>query len=163
VIGAAAAVLLLILTVAFLLPKRNNAPDTAMASVSLPAATPVYSPEAIKKFLQGLYGAYNQRDLTAITAHYAPFVTEYYESRTVSQDSLRSMIQDLFISPAAYSCTPDYSTLKTEVVDEKCKVELTIKEKLQPDKNSPAEEYTTKIQYVIDPSYKIVAEKSLAK
>lgn len=162
-IGIVAAALFVIALVVFFLPRQRNDSNMATASISMAEAAPAFSPESVKRFLEGLYGAYNQRNLSSIVSHYAPFVNEYYESKTVSQDSLRSMITDLFITPAAYSCTPDYSTLKVESVDDKCRVRLTIKEKLQTDKSSPAEEYTTDIQYVIDPSYKIVAEKSSPK
>jgi polyphosphate kinase len=93
-------------------------------------------------------------------SNYSPVVNEYYDSKSLTKDSLTSIVKNLFIIPASYNCTPDFKTLIVQPQDQNCKVIITINEKLKSDNNSSTDNYTTTIEYLLDPSYKIISEKS---
>ena len=123
------------------------------------AETTVFTNEKVTDFLKSLYAAYNKRDLVAILNHYAPRLNLYYDSKSVGQDSLISIIDDLFLTPAAYQCTPDFGTLRIEPQEKNCRVTITISEKLRYDNSSSPEQYKSTIEYLVDPQFKILSEK----
>jgi hypothetical protein len=125
-----------------------------------PAAGP-FSTEATRSFLQGLYAAYNRRDLPAMRSFYAPRVTMYYDSRNLSADSLQAILKDLFIAPAFYQCRPDMKTLRQETQGAQQRITLELTETLQEEKTSRRETYTTRVEYLVDRNYKIVSERKL--
>ena len=144
---------------------NNKAIVTAAASNTVLNAptekAPLFTQSGITSFLNDLYKAYNSRDLSSIMKHYASSINEYYDSRIVTKDSLSRIIHNLFITPASYGCTPDFKTLVAQPDGQKCRVVITIHEKLKSDNNTATENYTTTIEYVIDRSYKIISEKNL--
>ncbi len=125
-----------------------------------PPKGPLFTQSGVTSFLNGLYGAYNNRNLSSIMSHYAPTVKEYYDSKSLTKDSLTNVIKNLFIVPSFYSCTPDFKTLIVQPQDQNCKVVITINEKLKDDNNSRTDTFTTTIEYLLDPSYKIISEKN---
>lgn len=139
--------------------KNTEASTTAAANAASHTA-PLFTQSGVTSFLNGLYGAYNTRNLSSIMRHYAPTVKEYYDSKSLTKDSLTSVIKNLFIVPAYYNCAPDFKTLIVQPQDQNCKVVITINEKLKDDVNSRTDSYTTTIEYLLDPSYKIISEKN---
>gem|GEM_PF-3443607 len=159
---------LLVLIIAFFLFRYFTNPDTQTAGQYNTAdlgnaynTEPAFSTTTVTTFLDGLYASYNQRDLNGILNHYAPAITEYYDEKNMNKDSLRSVINDLFIAPALYRCRPDYKSLKVEPSENHCKVTITVMEQLKSDEASAEEKYNTTIEYVIDPSFKIISEKNI--
>jgi hypothetical protein len=143
--------------------KENTDSETvAQSSPGLQAQPVNFTTASIRTFLDALYTSYNKRDLLLMTNHYATTVQEYYDSKTVSRDSLQSLMKDLFLSPASYRCTPDFSTLQVQPQTDQCKVIITVKESLQTKRGGKIEKFTSRIEYVIDRSYKIVSEKHLS-
>jgi hypothetical protein len=139
--------------------------EVKTAALNTPVKTasskaPLFTQSSITSFLNSLYDAYNNRDISSIINNYASSVNEYYDSESLNKDSLSSIINNLFITPAFYSCTPDFKTLTVQLQKQNCKVVITINEKLRNEENSATENYTTTIEYLLDPSYKIVSEKS---
>lgn len=136
---------------------KRAAPNASPGKAASP--TPLFTQSSISSFLNGLYNAYNERNLSAILGNYASSVHEYYESGALSKDSLSRIINTLFIAPAYYSCTPDFRTLTVQPQDQKCRVVITINEKLKNEETGSTDNYTTTIEYWLDPSYKIISEK----
>ena len=139
--------------------KNTEASITPPVNTTSPKG-PLFTQSGVTSFLNGLYDAYNNRNLSSIMSHYAPTVKEYYDSKSLTKDSLTSVIKNLFIVPASYNCTPDFKTLIVQPQDQHCKVVITINEKLKDDNNSRTDSYTTTIEYLLDPSYKILSEKN---
>lgn len=140
--------------------KKSNTVVNSIATNTKPAEAPLFSASAVTSFLNGLYNAYNNRDLNAIMSNYAGSINEYYDSGNVSKDSLNTIIKNLFITPTYYNCAPDFKTLNIQPQGKNCKAVITIHEKLRNNGNSKTENYTTTIEYLLDPSYKIISEKS---
>lgn len=138
---------------------EQTASETTNAEV-VEKKTPLFTQSSVTDFLNKLYDAYNKRDLQAITAFYAPTVKEYYESSSLGKDSLSKVINDLFITPAGYSCRPDFKTLQVQPQEQNCKVVITVNEELKSEAESNTENYTTTIEYILDPSYKIISERN---
>ncbi|MFL5772701.1 MAG: hypothetical protein ACJ75F_06060 [Flavisolibacter sp.] len=139
--------------------KENNSAN----QFSIPPAvttTPAFSVDAVKDFLNGLYAAYNRRNLNDMVSHYAEPVNEYYDSKSITTDSLSTILKDLFITPVYYSCSPDFSTLKVVLKGDMCSINVQTTEVLQKDANSKRDTFHTKISYVIDKDYRIVSEKT---
>ncbi len=124
------------------------------------AAAVTFTDAGVRSFLTGLYQAYNSRKISAIMPHYAGLVTNYYDATAVTRDSLATLINDLFITPALYSCTPDFATMTITPQAESCKIAITIRERLKSNNGSRTENFTTKIEYQLDASYKIISEKT---
>ena len=79
----------------------------------------------------------------------------------LTKNKLGSIIRDLFIKPSFYECQPDLRTLQFTVQDNVCTLNLSIKEKIKADKKSKTEIFSSKVEYVVDRSFKILAEKNL--
>jgi hypothetical protein len=126
-------------------------------SVSKPV---LFTKDKVTSFLENLYASYNSRNIESIMSFYAPTMNEYYSSSQLNNDSLQVLINDLFITPASYKCSPDFSSLTIEPGDNTCKVTITINEKLKKKRRSRTENYNTTIMYTLDSSYKILAEKT---
>jgi hypothetical protein len=139
---------------------NNKNITTNNKETNTPPKGPLFTQSSVTSFLSGLYNAYNNRELTSIMSNYSPVVNEYYDSKSLTKDSLTSIVKNLFITPASYNCTPDFKTLIVQPQDQNCKVIITINEKLKSDNNSSTDNYTTTIEYLLDPSYKIISEKS---
>lgn len=141
--------------------QENATPVVAKTAVDTPTEqTPLFTQSGVTTFLNDLYKAYNNRDLSSIMQHYASSINEYYDSRSLNRDSLSRIIHNLFITPASYGCIPDFTTLVTQPEGQKCRVVITINEKLKSDEQAAPEDYTTTIEYVIDRSYRIISEKN---
>jgi hypothetical protein len=157
-------IIVLAIAAYYLIPEvAGKKSATADSQLSFPAANtpaPMFTVNAVQAFLNGLYDSYNKRDLKEITDHYAEPVGEYYDSKNISRDSLAVIIKNLFISPAYYSCTPDFSSLKVHPDGNACSVGVEITELLQKNPSDKRETFHTKIAYVIDENYRIVSEKS---
>jgi hypothetical protein len=119
-----------------------------------------FNSTGIQGFLAGLYKDYNDRNLPAIMENYSPSLEEYYDSGPVTNDSLGRIINDLFIKPAFYECTPDLNTLSIRPAKDRCTLTVTINEVLQRDNASPRQTYATKVEYVVTDAFKIISEKS---
>jgi hypothetical protein len=139
----------------------NNTANTEAASPKAVAEKQLFGKQAITSFLTQLYADYNSRDLSGIMNHYARSVQPYYGSASLSNDSLRSVIKDLFITPAFYQCDPDFTTLQIDPENKTCKLVITINETLQSNAATARENYTTKIQYVVDSTFRIISEHDL--
>jgi hypothetical protein len=138
--------------------------DTVVNSISTntkPADAPLFTTSSVTSFLNGLYNSYNDRNLNSIMSNYSSSVNEYYDSREVNKDSLSTIIKSLFITPSFYNCTPDFKTLTVQPQGKNCKAVITIHEKLKNNHSSKTENYTTTIEYLLSPSYKIISEKSI--
>jgi hypothetical protein len=121
---------------------------------------PVFTTSNVSTFLEQLFSAYNQRDLNAIMVHYAGTVENYYDTKKVRNDSLRLIIKDLFIAPAFYEGKPVYTTLTIKPTAQSCSVVIQIREKLKSRPHGKTERYTTTIEYILDPSFRIISEKN---
>lgn len=140
--------------------RRNvSAGPPQPATVSSSPST-VFSTATVTKFLSGLYLSYNSRNLSSIMKHYGTSLNAYYDSGAMGRDSLSTVIKNLFIAPAFYNCKPDFSTLVVEQQGANCKATITIHEKLKNVANAPTENYNTRIEYILDPSFRIISEKS---
>jgi hypothetical protein len=137
---------------------NNTTAPEVKKNISLERET--FSPAAISVFLNGLYRTYNNRDLDGIMKHYAPRLTEYYDSGSIGRDSLSGIIRDLFISPVFYECHPDMKTLSIQPGKDFCTVVVTINEKLKSNHTSRIETYATTIEYVVDTSFRIISERN---
>ncbi len=169
---AGALIFALVLAASFLLfnyfsnskttPQVASSTNAGVKATSPPAAKPVLITKAkVTNMLENLYAAYNQRDLPLIMSFYAPTVNEYYSSAQLGKDSLQVLINDLFITPASYKCTPNFSSMTIQPGDQTCKVTITINEKLKKKRRSRTENYNTTINYTLSPTLKILAEKTL--
>jgi hypothetical protein len=142
----------------YLSKKKDNTISTK--ETTTPPKGPLFTQSSVTSFLSGLYNAYNDRELASIMSNYAPLVNEYYDSKSLTKDSLTSVVKNLFITPVSYHCIPDFKTLVVQPGEQNCKVIITINEKLKSDNNSSTDNYTTTIEYLLDPSYKIISEKT---
>jgi hypothetical protein len=133
--------------------------NTAKIGLVPQEASAVYTEANVTEFLRKLYSAYNKRDLKAILGSYNNSLTEYYDSSNLSKASLIPILDDLFLTPQTYSCKPDYSSLKIEPLGNNCKVTVNVVEKIRYDVSSKTESYNSTIEYTLDPSLKIIAEK----
>jgi hypothetical protein len=159
------AVLLTVASFYFIQSISENKPkkiSAAEAHVAPPKET-LFSQSGIMSFLTQLYSSYNERDLNSIMSYYTSPMREYYNSTLLTNDSLSTVIKNLFILPTYYQCTPDFKTLVFQPLGKNCKVIITINEKVKPGRNRKTNAYTTTIEYLIDPSYKIISEKSVTK
>ncbi|MGN6402504.1 MAG: hypothetical protein ACTHMD_18745, partial [Flavisolibacter sp.] len=161
IIGLAALIIFSFFAFNYFSDKKSNTVVNSIATNAKPAETPLFTASTVTSFLNGLYRAYNNRNLNAITSNYAGTVNEYYDSRKVSKDSLSTIIKNLFITPSYYNCVPDFKTLTVQPQEKNCKAVVTIHEKLRNNGSSKIENYTTTIEYLLDPSYKIISEKSI--
>jgi hypothetical protein len=141
--------------------KKTNAVFNSISTNAMPVEMPLFTASSVTSFLNSLYNSYNNRNFNSIMSNYAGSVNEYYDSKEVSKDSLSSIVKNLFITPAYYSCKPDFKTLTVQPQGKNCKAVITIHEKLRNNSSSKTENYTTTIEYLLDPSYKIISEKSL--
>jgi len=156
-------VLVLAIAAYFLYPLiAGKNQDHTSSQFSLPAATtsPLFSVDAVKNFLNDLYGSYNKKDLSEMVNHYSEPVDEYYDSKSISADSLSGILKNLFITPVYYSCKPDFTTLKVVPNGDNCSVNMQITEVLQKDANSKRDTFHTRIAYVINKDYRIISEIS---
>lgn len=173
IILSAVAALLVIASVFFIRAQSSNAneqlkmvstPQKKIVSSSLSKSNP--SPDAfftssnIIQFLKQLYQSYNSRDLRAILSNYSDNV-KYYDAGDVWRSKLNGILQNLFIRPAYYEGIPDLSTLKFEVKNNLCTITITIHEVLQPDADSAKQTYASKIEYIINHSFKILSERNI--
>jgi hypothetical protein len=120
-----------------------------------------FSETAVKSFLSGLYQSYNKRDLPAILGYYDDKVQEYYDARSLNRDSLSAIINDLFISPSYYECQPDLKTLQFSEEGQVGTIQVTIIEKLRANQQSPFESFTSRVEYKVNPSLKIISERKI--
>jgi hypothetical protein len=145
---------------------KNNSQvvTSTKKAVSVPGPSmtkPVlFSKTKVTNFLENLYASYNKRDIESIMSFYSPVINEYYSSGQINKDSLQVLINDLFITPASYKCIPDFSSLVIQPGDKTCQVIITINEKLKKKRRSRTENYNTTIKYTIDPSFKIMGERT---
>ncbi|HJW18237.1 MAG TPA: hypothetical protein VJ499_13995, partial [Flavisolibacter sp.] len=165
-------VFVLVLAISFLVfnyisGNKNNSlvPSSTLTTASVPTkplTKPVsFTKSKVTSLLENLYASYNKRDIQSIMSFYTPVINEYYSSGQIHKDSLQNLINDLFITPASYKCTPDFSSLIIRPGDNTCQVIITINEKLKKKRRSRTENYNTTIKYTIDPSFKIMAERTV--
>jgi len=149
-------------------PKKVQ-PETPVSSkiqnvqpVVKPAAQDaVFSTTNITQFLFGLYQSYNKRDLPAILSNYSDNLNQYYDAGAVTKNKLGDIIHDLFIKPSYYECHPDIRTLQSTVHGDSCKLSIAVTETIKADRRSKKEDYSSKIEYTIDRSFKILSEKNV--
>jgi hypothetical protein len=164
-------VFLLVLAISYMVfnynfGNKNASPvaSSATTAASVTAGTttkPVsFNKNQVTNFLENLYASYNKRDIQSIMRFYTPVINEYYSSGLINKDSLQILINDLFIKPASYKCIPDFSSLIIHPGNKTCQVIITINEKLKKNRRSRIENYNTTIKYTIDPSFKIMAERT---
>lgn len=120
----------------------------------------VFTSANITQFLFQLYQSYNKRDLSSILSNYADSLNQYYEAGSVTKDTLKNIIQNLFIKPAYYECKPDLRTLQFDANGNVCKLTIAITEIIKADKRSKTENYFSTIEYTVDKSFKILSEKN---
>jgi hypothetical protein len=115
----------------------------------------------ISQFLFKLYQSYNKRDLSSILGNYADSLNQYYDAGVVKKNELRVIIRDLFIKPAFYECNPDLATLQFSTKGNTCNVTVNIHETIKPNARSKTENYSSKIEYLLDSTFKIQSEKNV--
>lgn len=115
----------------------------------------------ISQFLFQLYQSYNKRDLSSILESYADNVNPYYDAGTVTKNQLGTIIRDLFIKPAYYECNPDLKTLQFNTKGNICKLSVTVHETIKTNGRSKTENYSSKIEYMVDTTFKIQSEKNI--
>jgi hypothetical protein len=144
-------------------PPETAAPKKAVVPIQQKTATQetVFTSSNITQFLFQLYQSYNKRDLSAILSNYADSLSQYYDAGALTKNKLADIIKKLFITPRFYECQPDLRTLQFAVEDDVCKLSIVINETIKADKHSKTESYSSKIEYVVDRSFKIHAEKNL--
>jgi hypothetical protein len=79
----------------------------------------------------------------------------------VSKYELTRLIKNLFINPVYYECQPDIRTLQFKTLGNICKLTVGVNETIQADKRSKKENYSSKIEYTVDSSFKILSEKNI--
>jgi len=121
----------------------------------------VFTTTNITQFLFGLYQSYNKRDLPAILSNYNDNLNQYYDAGAVTKNKLGDIIHDLFIKPAYYECHPDIRTLQSTVLGDSCKLSIAVTETIKANRRSKKEDYSSKIEYTIDRSFKILSEKNV--
>lgn len=162
---------LLVLAAAYSVWKNNTKPTNhtvAVASepeVKTKAVTtaqkkPVFTSANISQFLFQLYHSYNKRERSSILPNYADKV-HYYDAGLVNKNKLSDIIQDLFIKPAHYECNPDIKTLQFNSQGNNCTLTVNINETIKANSRSATENYSSKIEYIIDSSFKIKSEKNI--
>jgi len=115
----------------------------------------------ITQFLFQLYQSYNKRDLSSILSNYADHLTQYYDASGVTLNKLSGIINDLFIKPAYYECHPDLRTLQINPQGNVCTLTIEVNETIKKDKRSNTENYSSKIEYTISTSFKILSERNI--
>lgn len=120
----------------------------------------VFTSAAISQFLLQLYQSYNKRELRPILSNYADNLSRYYDAGAITKNRLGEIIQDLFIKPAHYECNPDFKTLQFDIQGNTCKLTITINETIKANARSGTEHYSSKIEYLIDSSFKIRSEQN---
>lgn len=121
----------------------------------------VFTSANITQFLFQLYQSYNKRDLASILSNYADNLTQYYDAGAMSKNKLSDVIKNLFIKPVYYECQPDLTTLHFNSNEDNCQITIGINEIIKADRRSKAESYSSKIEYTVDSSFKILAEKNI--
>jgi len=121
----------------------------------------VFTPTNITQFLFGLYQSYNKRDLPAILSNYSDNLNQYYDAGAVANNKLGDIIHDLFIKPAYYECHPDIRSLQSTVRGDTCRLSIAVTETIKADRRSKKEDYSSKIEYTIDRSFKILSERNI--
>jgi hypothetical protein len=172
-VAAIIAIAVLVLSAAAYLAWNNQSKktNTVTAAVSKPSPQiqqpiqkkeqTIFSSVNITQFLFQLYQSYNKRDLSSILSNYADSVSQYYDAGAMQKSKLNDVIKNLFIKPAHYECHPDLTTLQLNAMGDSCKLTISINETIKADKRSKTENYSSKIEYIIDTSFKIVAEKNM--
>jgi hypothetical protein len=79
----------------------------------------------------------------------------------MSKNKLSDLVKNLFIKPTYYECHPDLTTLKFNALGDSCKLSILINETIKADKISKTENYSSKIEYTVDTSFRIMAEKNI--
>jgi hypothetical protein len=121
----------------------------------------IFTSANVTQFLFQLYQSYNKRDLSDILSNYADSLNQYYDVSGVTKRNLRGIISDLFIKPAYYECHPDLRTLQLNRQENFWTLTISINETIKKDGRSNTENYSSKIEYTIDSSFKILSEKNL--
>lgn len=120
----------------------------------------VFTSAAISQFLFQLYQSYNKRELRPILSNYTDSLSRYYDAGAITKNRLGEIIQDLFIKPAYYECSPDLKTLQLNLQGDNCKLTVTINEMIKANARSGTEHYSSRIEYIIDSSFKIRSEQN---
>lgn len=147
--------------------KIPNEPPAAVKNEVVPAEKKnttkesVFTQTNITQFLFGLYQSYNKRNLSSILSNYSDNLDQYYDAGAMTKNKLSNIVQDLFIKPAYYECHPDIRTLQSEIKGDHCKLSIAVTETIQADQRSKRENYSSKIEYVVDKSFKILSEKNI--
>jgi hypothetical protein len=140
---------------------------TTIEKTSVPQSLPtqkqetVFTSANITQFLFQLYQSYNKRSLQAILTNYADTLHQYYDAGSLTKNKLSDIITNLFIKPAYYECQPDLRTLQFTSQDDSCRLTVSITETIKKDNQSTMENYSSKVEYVINPLFKITAEKNI--
>ena len=121
----------------------------------------VFNQTNLTQFLFGLYQSYNNRNLSSILSNYSENLDQYYDAGAITKNKLSGVINDLFIKPAYYECQPDIRTLRSEILGSNCKLSIAVTETIRADRRSKKENYSSKIEYVVDKSFKILSEKNI--
>jgi hypothetical protein len=148
--------------------KKSNTEVATISKPTLQIQQPIQKKEEtvftsanITQFLFQLYQSYNKRDLSSILSNYADSLTQYYDAGAMQKNKLSDVIKNLFIKPAYYECHPDLTTLQFNTTRDSCKLTISINETIKADRRSKTENYSSKIEYVVDTSFKIRAEKNI--
>jgi predicted Ser/Thr protein kinase len=121
----------------------------------------IFTSAAVSQFLFQLYHSYNKRELRPILSNYADSLSRYYDAGAITKNRLGEIIQDLFIKPAHYECSPDLKTLQLNIKGDNCKLTVTINETIKANARSGTERYSSRIEYIIDSSFKIRSEQNI--
>jgi hypothetical protein len=121
----------------------------------------VFTSANITQFLFQLYQSYNKRELSSILSNYADSVSQYYDAGAMQKNKLSDVLRNLFIKPVYYECHPDLTTLEFNPQTDSCKLTISINETIKADRRSKTENYSSKIEYILDTSFKIMAEKNI--
>jgi len=136
--------------------KQNAPPEVKSSPQEL-----VFTPTNISQFLFSLYQSYNKRDLPSILSNYSDNLNRYYDAGSVTKNKLGDIIHDLFIKPAYYECRPDIRTLHFNIQGNICTLSIAVTETIKADRRSKKEDYSSKIEYTVDRSFKILSEKNI--
>jgi len=152
-------------------PKTSTNAQTPLKKAVPPVASPivqkpivnetVFTQSSLTQFLFGLYQSYNKRAITSILSNYADSLVQYYDANAVTKNKLKTIIKDLFIKPAYYECKPDLRTLQFNVQKDTCKLSVAVTETIKANKRSKSENYSSRIEYMVDTSFKILAERNI--
>jgi hypothetical protein len=136
--------------------KQNVQPEVKSSPQEL-----VFTPTNISQFLFSLYQSYNKRDLPSILSNYSDNLNRYYDAGSITKNKLGDIIHDLFIKPAYYECRPDIRTLHFNIQGDICQLSIAVTETIKADRRSRKEDYSSKIEYTVDRSFKILSEKNI--